>query len=78
MCSAGGDFNCVINGAVDRSGTRTTRDLGARDLQRFVERAGLVDPGDTYQQEAKGVETPNRRITHTSTTLGTAGEGRQD
>jgi hypothetical protein len=41
----GGDFNCVLDVPNDRSGAHRVRNIGAKELQRFIEQAGLVDPG---------------------------------
>jgi hypothetical protein len=52
----GGDFNCAINGAVDKAGSHRPRGVWARELASFLDKVGLVDHGEVYQPENNGTE----------------------
>nr|CAI72277.1 reverse transcriptase precursor, putative [Phytophthora infestans] len=47
----GGDFNCVVRAEMDRRGSGTTEDMGARSLRRFIEENALVDTGEYCMPE---------------------------
>jgi hypothetical protein len=79
----GGDFNCVLNGAVDRSGGRRERDMGSRELLLFLEKAGLVDPAESLQPQVASTQALRRfaaaHHTHFHTSAsGTRGSSRID
>ncbi|GMF32933.1 unnamed protein product [Phytophthora fragariaefolia] len=50
----GGDFNCVLDRETDRVGSGGTRDMGMRELQAFLEKARLYDPGLSHKPHVNG------------------------
>ncbi|GMF14991.1 unnamed protein product [Phytophthora fragariaefolia] len=43
----GGDFNCVDNNGIDRTGESTKAELGSRELNHLMAEMGLQDAGET-------------------------------
>ncbi|GMF63776.1 unnamed protein product [Phytophthora fragariaefolia] len=73
----GGDFNCVLKESVDRLGASRTRNLGVRELQRFMDKTGIIDPADYLQDGINGEDGVRNSETEDDPRLQTADQAPQ-